>query len=401
MRDEVIGKRCLTYVSVPHLGMGHVQICVSILEHFPNDILSATIVLPRAFRAISTSVDAKQAIPYPIPYRYVSPIIVPALNHRFRRALAGADPRNTVAYFWSAPPISLIRYARARGLLTVREMINTCTGTAKAILDEAYGRIGLQPSHTITNEVVRNEREELELYDYIFAPSPMVEQSLLEAGVHPSKILRSSYGWLPSRFSSSVGEKNRTGFRALFVGTICVRKGIPQLLAAWKKSGVKGELLLAGDVEASLKPLLAQYLEGHGVRLAGYMSDVGHLLRSADIFVFPTLEEGDPLVTYEAAGCGLPIVTTLMGSANIIKHDVNGLVVSPYDVDGLAQAISRLANSPELRNRLALQAAKDAQNYTYERVGSERARILSGLLAARPGASTKTCGTTIKTTNIG
>jgi glycosyltransferase involved in cell wall biosynthesis len=379
----MIDNRCLTYISVPHLGLGFVQICVSILEHFPNDVLSPTIVLPRAFRAISASVDVKQAIPYPIPYRRVSRIAIPAVSYYFRRSLAAANPRKTVAYFWPTPPLSLVRFARQRGFLTVREMINTCTGTAKVILDDAYDRLGLQPSHKITDDVVKREREELQLHDFIFSPNANVEASLVETGVDRGKILRSTYGWLPSRFASSVGTEDRKGFRALFVGAICVRKGIPQLLAAWKKSGVVGELLLAGDVEASLKPLLAPYLESHGVRLAGFVSDVGCLLKSADIFVFPTLEEGDPLVTYEAAGCGLPIITTLMGSANIVRDGVNGLVVKPHDVDGLAEAMSRLANSSELRKRLGQQAASDAQRYTYDKVGIERARILSDLLAAR------------------
>jgi hypothetical protein len=44
-----------------------------------------------------------------------------------------------------------------------------------------------------------------------------------------------------------------------------------------------------------------------------------------------------------------------MSSANIIRHDVHGLMVSPHDVDGLAQAISSVANLRESRNRLARQ----------------------------------------------
>jgi glycosyltransferase involved in cell wall biosynthesis len=383
MTADVARKRCLTYVTVPHDGVGWVQICVSILENFPTDVLSPTIVLPRAFRAISPSVDVKQAIPYPIPYRYALPIVRPAVNFWFKRTVAAAEPNSTIAYFWPGPPPSLVRYARERGFLTVREMINTCTGTAKAILDEAYARLGLQPDHRITDETVKREREELDLYDYIFSPNSRVENSLIETGISQTKILRSSYGWTPSSFASSVGDKSRKGFRALFIGSIGVRKGVPQLLAAWKKSGVVGELLLVGGVEPALKPLLVPYLEGHGVRLAGFDFELGRFYKSADIFVFPSLEEGDPLVTYEAAGCGLPVVTTPMGSANIIKHGINGLVVDPYDIDGLAQAISSLANSPELRSRLALRAAKDAENFTTEKVGNERARILSSLLAGR------------------
>src|SRR5262249_9338018 len=104
---------------------------------------------------------------------------------------------------------------------------------------------------------------------------------------------------------------------------------------------------------------------------------------SADIFVFPTLEEGGPQVTYEAAGCGLPIITTPMGAARLVKDGLNGLIVNSSDVDGLADAITRLATSSELRHRLGRQAAIDAMDYTYQKLGYDRARKLSSLLRIR------------------
>src|SRR5262249_22583079 len=151
--------------------------------------------------------------------------------------------------------------------------------------------LGLPHSHGITNEMIESEREELSSYDYIFAPSPLVEQSLVDIGIQPFSILRSTFGWAPSRYAFSVGEEGRTGFLALFVWSICVRKGVPQLLAAWKRSGVDGELLLAGKIETALKPLLEPYVKRHNVRVLDFVSDVGRLYKSADIFVFPTLEE--------------------------------------------------------------------------------------------------------------
>jgi glycosyltransferase involved in cell wall biosynthesis len=383
MPAEVTPKRCLTYVPVPHLGWGWVQGCVSILENFPHNVLSATLVLPRAFKSISPSVDVKQAIPSPIPYRYASRFLRPALNYCFTRALAAANPENTIVDFWPTPPTSLVRLARQRGFLTVRETLNTYSGAAKIILDEAYGRLGLQPAHTITDEMVQNEREELGLYDYVLSASPRIESSLIEAGVNPAKILHSTFGWSPTDLGSAAGEQGRQGFRALFIGNGTVRKGVPQLLQAWKKSRVVGELLIVGGIARSLRPLLNPYLESPDIRVVEFEHDLGRLYKSADVFVFPSLEEGDPQVTYQAAGCGLPIIATPMGGGNIIRDEFNGLVVKPYDVDGLAAAISRLATSPELRKRLGAQAAKDAQNFTYEKVGAERATILSAPLAAR------------------
>jgi glycosyltransferase involved in cell wall biosynthesis len=381
----VTGYRCLTYVPVPHLGWGWVQACVRILEAFPRDLIAPTLVLPRSFHAIAPSVAVKQAIPYPIPYQYASPIVQPALNYRFRRSLAAADPRKTIVDFWPSPPLSLIRYAQQRGFLTVREMLNTYCGVSRLILDEAYTRLGLPPNHVVTDALVNGERDELKLYDYVLSSSPRIENSLIEAGVDSAKIVHSTFGWSSTDLASSVGDQYRRGFRALFIGGDAMRKGVPQLLAAWQKSGVAGELLVVGEVDDAIRPILAPYLGSHGVRLQGFTHDLGDLYKSADVFILPSLEEGDPQVTYQAAGCGLPIIATPMGGGNLLKDGVNGLLVQPYDIDGLAAAIARLANSPELRRRLGMQAAVDAKAYTYEKVGLQRAKLLSSLLEARAG----------------
>ena len=269
--------------------------------------------------------------------------------------------------------------------MTVREMINTFQGSAKTILDKAYGKLGLVPQHGITEESVERERLELSTYDYIFASNSLVEASLIEANIKPEKILRSSFGWNPSKLArSSSAKQERATFTALFVGTISVRKGVPQLLEAWRQSGVAGELILAGGVERALKPLLEKYSE-QSVRFLDYVPDVGQLYHSADVFVFPTLEEGGPQVSYEAAGCGLPVITTPMGAGRIIKDGINGLIVEANDVSGLAKSLSQIASSTDLRSRLARQATLDAERYAYEKIGLERSMILRDLIDRRRG----------------
>lgn len=383
MRNQLSKRTCLIYVPVPHLGWGWVDACVRIAEAFPTDVLSPTIVLPRAFTSIGQPISVKEAIPRSVPYRYVSPIVRPAVNYFFGRALRSADPRNTLSYFWPMPPHSLVDCARRRGVVTVREMLNTFCGTAKSILDEAYDRVGLPPTHGITEERVELERKDLEMYDFILSSNLRIEESLVNAGINPKKILHSSYGWSPDDLATNMSDEPKASFRALFIGTVGVRKGVPQLLEAWKRSGVDGELLIVGPVEECLKPLISRYLHGCRVKFQGFTRDLARLYRSSDLFVFPSLEEGDPQVTYQAAGFGLPVIATPMGSASVIRNEVNGLVVKPYDVDGLAEAISRLAGSQELRHRLGKQAANDARAYTYEIIGRKRANLFSSLLVSR------------------
>ena len=384
--EEERHRACLTYIPIPHLGFGFVQTCVSILEYFPRSELSPTLYLPRKLAAVPDAIEVREAIRLPlsaIPYRFTAQLGIPLLDRAFNRALSRSDPSSAIAYFWPEAPISLVKYARSCGYITIREMINTSLGTAKKILDEAFDRLGLEADHKITEQAVEREREELAIYDYIFASNHFVEASLIEARISPTKILPSTFGWSPARYAASTSERCRGVLSILFVGAIGVRKGIPQLLAAWDKCGVDGELVLAGHVEKSIKPLLGPYLMTERVRLAGFVPDVARLYKSADIFVFPTLEEGGPQVTYEAAGCGLPVITTPMGAGRMIVNEVNGLLVQPYDIEGLANAISSLASSRELRERLGQQAAKDASNYTYEKIGVSRAETLIEILDGR------------------
>jgi glycosyltransferase involved in cell wall biosynthesis len=255
-------------------------------------------------------------------------------------------------------------------------MINTPLSLAKPILDEAYQRLGLPAGHGITPEEVESENEELRAYDYIFSSNAMVDAGLENLGLHPSSILRSSFGWSPARFSGNLSQKSQGKFRVLFVGSICVRKGVPQLLEAWRKSRVAGELLLVGGIEPVLEPLIAEYVS-HGVRVLGYTPNIKEVYTSSDVFVFPTLEEGGPQVTYEAAACGIPIITTPMGRGRLIEDGVNGFVVDPYDVERLAELIATLAESPGLRHEISARAKTDAQRYSYEAIGRQRSTFLS------------------------
>ena len=75
------------------------------------------------------------------------------------------------------------------------------------------------------------------------------------------------------------------------------------------------DLILAGTPAPELADLVRDHAGSGNVQVVGYVGDVGALFHGADIFVLPTLEEGGPKVTYEAAGCGLPVITTSMGAA--------------------------------------------------------------------------------------
>lgn len=382
MRSELT---CLTYCALPHAGGGWPQSCVNVLSQFSSQSLQAVLALPRARGDAPTSVHFDTSLRFPLstlPWNVVKPLAQRQLASAFKSQLDRADPSSTIAYLWPGTPPEIVEHARRRGILTVREMINCCMATAKPILDRAYRRVGLSPAHSISESAAEAERAELALYDYIFASNPCAEDSLIEAGIDRGRILQTTFGWEPARFVGNTAPQRNPTFRALFVGTACVRKGIPELLEAWAKSGVQGELLIVGDVEPCLAQRLDDAAANHSVTLVPFTSNLGDLYRSCDVFVFPTLEEGGPQVTLEAGGCGLPVITTPMGASRLVESGRNGLVVQPGDVDELAAALATLATDTNLRRRFAKQIAIDAQAFAYDRVSASRARILTGLLEA-------------------
>lgn len=82
------------------------------------------------------------------------------------------------------------------------------------------------------------------------------------------------------------------------------------------------------------------------VVFAGYRTDAENFYKAADIFVFPSYREGLPVAVMEALASGLPIIATnIRGSRDLITGDSSGVLLSPDDVSGFAEAIEYFANS--------------------------------------------------------
>ena len=68
------------------------------------------------------------------------------------------------------------------------------------------------------------------------------------------------------------------------------------------------------------------------VHLLGFRTDIPFIMKSSDIFVFPSLQEGLPVAVMEAIACGLPcVVSNIRGNSDLIEHFFNGLLVDSND----------------------------------------------------------------------
>jgi glycosyltransferase involved in cell wall biosynthesis len=205
-----------------------------------------------------------------------------------------------------------------------------------------------------------------------------------------------------TNYGPGVRERYRASLRltypqiAVFSGRLSREKGLDTLLQAWKLLQPRhpdAHLLLLGEggayrnMEKELHALCRQLELQNVVHFLGHVGNVGEYLLSADLFVLPTRQEGMSNALVEAMAAGTAIVTTGISANRDLVHDgVNGLLVPPDDVEGLAAAISRLLADPLSAEHLGRSAREKAEReLSVETMASRYLEIYERLLS-RPAS---------------
>jgi len=139
-------------------------------------------------------------------------------------------------------------------------------------------------------------------------------------------------------------------------------KGIGELVEATrilKNKGLQLHVLLAGEPDVQnpktiSKEQLTSWHEEGVIEWIGFSSNMAALFSECDVAVLPSFYgEGVPKVLIEAAAMELPIITTQMpGCVEIARHEENGLLVPPQNIQALVDAMERLILKPSLRKKL-------------------------------------------------
>ncbi len=119
------------------------------------------------------------------------------------------------------------------------------------------------------------------------------------------------------------------------------------------------------------------------VEWMGHHSDMPALIKQSSMVVLPTYyPEGVPKILIEGAACGRPLITTdQAGCREIVKHEVNGLLVPSRNVRALMQAITRLLDNPEMAKQYG-EAGRElvAKEFSLEKVIAETMEIYAHLV---------------------
>jgi glycosyltransferase involved in cell wall biosynthesis len=145
-------------------------------------------------------------------------------------------------------------------------------------------------------------------------------------------------------------------------GHLMVRKGQEYAIRAVDACRTRGmdlQLLLVGshDREESyverIKNMVADMGLAKMVRMTGFRPDVHELLSLADIYVHTAQRDPHPRAVLEAMAAGLPVVAFAVdGVVETVVHCHTGYLVPSGDIDGMTDAILKLAANPALRKRM-------------------------------------------------
>ena len=154
------------------------------------------------------------------------------------------------------------------------------------------------------------------------------------------------------------------GAYVLYLGTLHPRKNLSRLIAAYRQSGLRLPLVLAGKRGWYYEQLIKE--AGSGVRFIGYVdeADKPALLTGARAFAFPSLYEGFGFPVLEAMACGVPVLCSSTSSLPEVAGEA-GLLVDPLDVAEIAAGLRRITADDELRPALIERGYEQARRFTW------------------------------------
>jgi glycosyltransferase involved in cell wall biosynthesis len=248
--------------------------------------------------------------------------------------------------------------------------------------------------------------QKIKAADFIVAISSYTRSQLMNLSGHEHwekmKVVR--LGVDPGLFSpvpkaeAGNGAAGSGAFEILCVGRLTPAKGQRLLIEAVGRLARQGRnvrlrLVGAGPDLSSLQACAGRLTAPETVTFEGAVNQdrIREFYATADVFCLPSFAEGLPVVLMEAMAMAIPCVSTsITGIPELIRDGIDGLLAPASDVDALVEALARLADDQQLRERLAASGrSRVLQFYDLER----NVEALAAVFAERiPGQGRTTDG---------
>ena len=195
--------------------------------------------------------------------------------------------------------------------------------------------------------------------------------------------------YLGAEIPDPATEEERSAFRlslgwspdtplVLHVGSFKETKNHPCVLAVFDrvlKAKPQARMLLAGEgiLRQNVEDMAKRLQIDRAVRFLGLRNDVPKLMTMCDVLLFPSLQEGCPVVALEAGGAGLPVVgSKIPAMEEVIEDGVAGFLRPLDDFPGMADSVVRLLMDETLRRQLGNAGRARAQRDFSHRAAANR-----------------------------
>ncbi|SHO47123.1 glycosyltransferase family 4 protein [Anaerocolumna xylanovorans] len=174
----------------------------------------------------------------------------------------------------------------------------------------------------------------------------------------------------------------------LYLGTLEPRKNVERLVKAYsllKKEKFKIPKLVLAGKKGWLYNEIFNIIETEGINADIIFTDyvdennVPLLMGGAKAFVFPSIYEGFGLPPLEAMACGTPVITSNVASLPEVVEGA-ALMVNPFSVDEIKEAMLHIMESDELANQLIEKGFNRVKKFTWENSTRVLLQIYQNLL---------------------
>jgi glycosyltransferase involved in cell wall biosynthesis len=195
----------------------------------------------------------------------------------------------------------------------------------------------------------------------VIAISEAVKKTLKRYEFVPAKKIFVLHNGIEYQKFYKVADSKSKNEGEIIIGTVCRlehQKGIVYLLSALKivlvqYPKVHLEIVGEGSLRQKLEDFSNKLGISNSVTFFGKFTDVIPFYRRMNIFVLPSIYEGFGIVLLEAMAAGIPVIATRVhGIKEVMVDGESGILVPPKNPDAIAEAIIKLIENPQLRNRL-------------------------------------------------
>jgi glycosyltransferase involved in cell wall biosynthesis len=277
-----------------------------------------------------------------------------------------------------------IEKAKQKGMKVVVDHSAAHPIFAEKQLKDEYKRNNVVLDMGISVPFWKQVLRDCEKADVLLVNSDFVKKTFIQNGYDKEKIRVSYLGVRRDFFGiKSNYEKIDGKIKILYTGSFRILKGKEYILKAAKElynRNIDCKFIIVGDNDEVTQK--TKKIKQENIKLIGHVlqDELKKYLATSDIYLFPSLCDGCASSGMEAMAAGLPVIATVE-SGLPIENRRNGIIIPSKDVNAIVDAIIKLKDDKELREKLGTAATRTiSKNYTWEQYSQKTFNVYNELL---------------------